>query len=414
MSRRLFGLTFIAILCFVNLAIAQNLSLKPIITSGLNQPLYLTSAPGDDRLFIVEKGGAVRVYDPGVGLLPTSYLNIPVSSGGERGLLGLAFDPDFATNQRFFTYYTSPGGEFSPPTATGDIVVSRYTAANSTSNVAAPTNVTKLLTIPHSSQSNHNGGWMGFSPNNPDHLYIAVGDGGGSNDPNNNGQNTNVLLGKMLRIDVSGATYTSPSTNPFAGATAGADEIWHYGLRNPWRNSFDRDTGNLWIGDVGQDAVEEVNFQAAASAGGLNFGWDLAEGNSANPAFTNPIHTATHASGAGSITGGYVYRGDDIPGFEGQYIFGDYVSGQIFTLTYNGTSISGLTNRTSQLTPVGGGNFAFDLVSFGEDSSGELYLIDFDGVIYQIVPEPTSLAFTSLTAFIVYAWRARRVRSAKR
>jgi glucose/arabinose dehydrogenase len=394
---------------FAPTAFSQNLSLQPIVTSGLNSPLYVTAAPGDDnRLFIVEKGGAVRLFDRTTGTLQTTpYLNLSssVSASGERGLLGLAFDPDFASNGRLYVNYTNTDG---------DIVIARHVANGNalTSTSASSAGILMMDPIEHSLQSNHNGGWIGFKPsqagnNTPaverHHLYISVGDGGGSNDPNDNGQNTNTVLGAMLRIDVSGDGVAAiPSSNPFVAAP-GADEIWDYGLRNAWRNSFDRETGDLWIADVGQGAFEEINFHGASDPSGLNFGWAEAEGTSGNPLFTDPVYAYPHVPAPpsnGSVTGGYVYRGENIPSLEGRYFFGDYLSGQIFSFVFDGLTVSDLKNHTEDLLPTGPISFGGGLVSFGEDAAGELYLVDIRGAVYQIVPEPASIQLL-LTAVLL-------------
>jgi len=238
---------------------------------GLDQPVFATSAPGDpDRLFIVGKTGQIQILDPATGRVnPSAFLQIPpseISSEGDGGLIGLAFDPDYATNGQFYVFVTN---------ASGDHEIRRYTRA--AADAADPDSGDLILTIPHPTNTNHNGGWIGFGSDG--HLYIMSGDGGGAGDPPNNARNADLLLGKVLRIDVRGddfaadpdKDYAIPADNPFA-ASAGADEIWALGLRNPWRASFDRETGDLYIGDVGQDRAEEVNFQAAGAPGGANYG----------------------------------------------------------------------------------------------------------------------------------------------
>ncbi len=292
--------------------------------------------------------------------------------------------------------------------------------------MAVPGSRTSILNIPRNpSQANHNGGWIGFSPTDG-FLYIGTGDGGGGNDPFQNGQNINSLQGKMLRIDVSGSTYTSPSTNPFFGATPGADEIYSYGLRNPFRNSFDRVNGNFYIADVGQSAREEVNFKAAASVGGQNYGWRAREGRIRNTSVPDPdpsprvepIYDYDHGIGQ-SITGGYVYRGgnylDGGISLDGTYIFGDFVAQRIFSFRYTGTDIN--TNlaqdRTSELQVSTNGFSINNISSFGEDLAGNLYVVDYGGEIFQIrgvaVPEPGSIALLSLIcAGVVVFFRNRK------
>ncbi|MEC9374085.1 MAG: PQQ-dependent sugar dehydrogenase, partial [Planctomycetota bacterium] len=292
------------------------------IAAGLSQPLYVTAPTGDfDRVFIVEKTGAIRIYRPSTGsVLPTPYLNIAtriISSGSEQGLLGLAFHPDFAVNGFFYVYFTA-----APNSPAATTYIARYQAMGDpmTSNTADPSSEQIVL-----SQSqpftNHNGGWVGFGKDG--FLYAAFGDGGSAFDPGNNAQTiTTNFLGKMLRIDVDGddfpadpnRNYAVPASNPFVGVT-GLDEIWAYGLRNHFRNSFDRETGDLWMGDVGQSSQEEIDFQPASSTGGENYGWRCMEGNLCtgrtgctcmDPVLTDPIFTYARSGGQCAITGGYV------------------------------------------------------------------------------------------------------------
>jgi glucose/arabinose dehydrogenase len=367
------------------------------VASGLTLPLYVTAPPGDtNRLFIVEQRsgttGRIKVLDLNTGVVsPTVYLSVsPVATGNEQGLLGLAFHPDFANTGLFYINYTMSGGT---------TVIARYqaNAPFMTSTTANAGSAQQVLSIPQPF-SNHNGGWIGFGPDG--YLYLAMGDGGSANDPNGNAQNINALLGKMLRIDVDGddfpadplKNYAIPPTNPFAGAIPGADEIWHTGLRNPWRSSFDRATGDLWMGDVGQNAVEEIDFQAAG-VGGLNYGWRCMEGFSCTglsgctcnaPALKLPVQTYSHGSGC-SVTGGYVYRGSAICGLPGTYFYADYCSNIIWSFRYTGGVVSAFTNRTAELAP-GGGLAINNVTSFGEDANGEMYLCDQGGEIFKIVP----------------------------
>jgi glucose/arabinose dehydrogenase len=411
-------------------AAAQNLSLEPIVTSGIVNPMFVTSPPGDpNRLFVAERNGGIRVIDLRTNTLaPTPYLNIPVSTDGERGLLGMAFDPNFATNGRFYVNYSAPAGA-----DVGDQIIARYEANGDplTATTANPAEFRLLrLDRPSATTANHNGGWIGFSPNNPDNLYIAVGDGGGSNDTFNTAQTLTSLHGKMLRIDVNnpsgGRNYGIPAGNPFATG-GGAPEIWSVGLRNPWRNSFDRATGDLWIADVGQGAQEEINYQPAGAPGGLNYGWAFREGSVAGPkappvptpAVVDPIHVLGRGL-AQSVTGGYVYRGT-LDSFEGIYLFGDFITGRTWTLEYDGSTVSGVTERTSQLDPDGTGAFTWAgrLASFGEDANGELYMVALTtpgggtGAIYRVVPEPSALALFAAAALFAGAgalWRRRSIR----
>ena len=366
------------------------------VTTGLNFPVGVTHAPGDtSRLFIIQKQGQIRIFDLTTNtLLATPFLSVTTtgaaSSGDERGLLGLAFDPNYATNGQFYVYYTN---------STPNNVVARYTVS-ANPNVA---NSAGVIMMQWSDPfSNHNGGWMGFGPDG--NLYIASGDGGSANDPGNRAQTiTNMKLGKMLRIKptVGGAApyYTIPASNPFFGAVAGDDEIWSYGLRNPWRCSFDRETGALYIADVGQNAVEEINYEPAGT-GGRNYGWRCTEGTSntgltgctfGSPTLTAPIHTYTHVAGTTggySLTGGYVYRGCRIPDLQGTYFFADYVNANIWTFRYNAATNtkSEFQNRNSTLGTSAEGGVVNQYAAFGEDANGELYIADHGGQIYKIIP----------------------------
>lgn len=366
------------------------------IASGLSFPVFVTAPPGDaSRLFIVEQRGSGGVPDQAqikilnlannsINAVP--FLTIPgVATGGEQGLLGLAFAPDYATTGRFFVNYTR--GDWAT-------VIARYTVSPDP-NVANPTG-TPILTIAQPFD-NHNGGWIGFGPLDG-FLYAAMGDGGSGGDPLGNGQDLGSLLGKILRIDVSGATYSIPATNPFFGSPSSREEVWAFGLRNPWRPSFDRVTGNFYIADVGQEEIEEVNVQEAAAAAPVNYGWRCFEGNStfsstigpsnqpcpSSSQVKFPIHTYTHAQGC-SITGGYVYRGCRMPWLRGTYFFADYCSAKIWSLRYAGGGAQEFTDRTSELATPG---FNINgISSFGEDGRGELYICDQGGgEVYRIIP----------------------------
>ncbi|MDZ4829348.1 MAG: PQQ-dependent sugar dehydrogenase [Phycisphaerae bacterium] len=370
------------------------------IASGLSLPTFATHAPGDpSRLFVLEKKGVIKIIDLATNtVLATPFLNIdPLVIGGssvndEQGLLGLAFHPDYATNGLFWVYYTANATQWN--------TVARYKVSGSDPNVADP--ASGLVVINWSDPfSNHNGGWMDFGPDG--YLYIAVGDGGSANDPGNRAQTiVNMKLGKILRIapDVVDAVlphYANPSDNPFVGIT-GDDEIWSYGVRNPWRCSFDRETGDFWIGDVGQGAVEEINFQPAGAPGGRNYGWRCKEGNTctgltgctcSSPTLTNPIHTYTHATGL-SITGGYVYRGCAYPELAGTYFFADYGINRVWSFRYDGTTVTDFTDRLPQITPSIDGFVVNQIASFGEDAKGEVYIVDHGsattGQIFKIIP----------------------------
>jgi len=341
------------------------------VASGLNQPLFVTAPPGDtSRLFIVEKTGAIKILDLNTGsVLGTPFLNVSVDSSGERGLLGLAFDPDFATNGFFYIYRTVT----TPATHN---VVERYQVSGNL-NVANAASRTTILNLDNlSSATNHNAGWIGFGPDGD--LYISTGD----NANGANAQSLGNLLGKILRIDVEhGLPYQIPSDNPFVGTPGARPEIFADGLRNPWRPSFDSASGKLFIADVGENTIEEVNIGQK----GANYGWPNAEGPSSNPAFTNPIAFYNHTVGQ-SITGGYVYNGES-DGLNGQYFFADFVRGKLFTLRFDGTNWI-TTERTSQLHPDVG--TITSPSSFGEDARGNLYIVDIDGEVYRLTPTVTS------------------------
>src|SRR5687768_5655947 len=350
-------------------AIAQ-IQLVPVAT-GLVNPVFVTGArDGTRRLFIVEQAGTIRVR-PLDGSAISLFLDIRprVRSGGEQGLLGLAFHPSYASNRRFFVYYTRAGD--------GAIVIAEYGAAAGNPNVA-DADEQVLLTIPHPNFANHNGGMLAFGPDG--YLYIGVGDGGSGNDPPNNAQNKQALLGKLLRIDVNsqagGLPYAVPPSNPFAGAIDGRDEIFAYGLRNPWRFAFDRNTSQLWLADVGQIQREEVN---APIVSGGNYGWRVYEGNlctnndrtlctASNYIF--PIFDYSHGGGRCSITGGYVYRGTLGAFASGTYVYGDFCSGEI--LAWDGNS--------QRVVLDTGANIA----SFAEDDAGEIYVVTLGGTVSRI------------------------------
>ena len=350
------------------------------IAGGLQSPVYVTGAgDGSGRLFIVEQVGRIRVVKDG-RLLPTPFLDIrsQVASGGERGLLSVAFHPQFKTNGVFVVDYTRASSD---PAQLGDTVIARY-KATPTADVATRGSAETLMTI-NQPQANHNGGLVKFGPDGL--LYIGMGDGGAGGDagpghaPEGNGQSLVTFLGKILRIQVNATgRYRIPAGNPYLGHSA-RREIWAYGLRNPWRFSFDRATGDLWIADVGQNAWEEVDFQPSSSKGGVNYGWPVWEathpyrGGATVGPDTKPIGEYSHVGGRCSVTGGHVYRGAKIPALAGFYVFGDYCSGELWTLVrFQGRW------RLSSLRDT-----PYAISSFGEDDAGELYLVDLNGSVYR-------------------------------
>jgi glucose/arabinose dehydrogenase len=331
---------------------------RPIITSGLTRPVDLQSAfDGSGRLFILEKYGAIRIFENGQ-LLDQTFLNIDdrVNDGSnEMGLLGLAFHPNYEQNGYFYVNYTGEGG---------DTRISRFTASGNT----ADPNSEQVLMVINQPFPNHNGGAVAFGPDG--YLYLGLGDGGAAGDPQKNGQNTNTLLGSILRIDVNnGNPYSIPADNPFG------NEVWAYGLRNPWRISFDGLTGDLWIGDVGQGAWEEIDFLSAGAPAGANFGWSIMEGSygydgEPQPNLLLPVAEYSHDFGC-SVTGGYVYRGA-MPEWNGIYLYGDYCSGTVWGLI--------LSNGQWQSQVMFEANAR--ITSFGQDEDGEVYLVSDDGRVF--------------------------------
>ncbi len=352
----------------------EPVSLEAVAT-GLAFPLYLTSPEGDPRLFIVEKGGIIRIVKTGA-LLPTAFLDISarVSTGSEQGLLGLAFDPAYATNGRFVVNYTD---------LAGDTRVSAF-RVSADPDLADAASETLILSVDQPFP-NHNGGQVLYGPD--DHLYIMLGDGGSAGDPGGRGQSLTDLLGSILRIDPQDAGgYTVPADNPFVGTAGALPEIWSYGLRNPWRVAFDPANGDLYIADVGQGEWEEVNIAiAAAGAGrGLNFGWKVMEGPECFEASSCdqddlelPVLAYGHDAGC-SISGGFVYRGAAIPALQGHYFYSDFCSGWVRSFRYeNGEAVDQFQWPT--LAP--GGN----VPGFGRDAAGELYVMSAGGSVFKIV-----------------------------
>lgn len=381
--------------------------LEPVlVTDGLTLPVHITHAgDGSGRLFIVERRGAIRIYTG--ALLNTPFLDIQSrvrSTGGEEGLLSVAFPPGYAQKGYFYVYYTN---------LNGDNQVSRFHLGN-TPNTADPDSEELILLISHPTNSNHNGGQLAFGQDG--YLYIGTGDGGSGGDPAGNAQNLGSLLGKILRIDVEPSpaltpageyraflpalrrgdpsipspAYRIPADNPFVRITGARPEIWAYGLRNPWRFSFDRLTGDLYIGDVGQGDWEEIDFQPQTSKGGENYGWNIMEGTHCYNAATCdqsgkvlPIFEYDHSGERCSVTGGFVYRGSAYPDYFGSYFLADFCSREVWGLTHSGDVL--LSEQLPALSQ--------QITSFGEDEDGEVYLTDyFAGAIYRLAPAPTAPA----------------------
>jgi glucose/arabinose dehydrogenase len=354
------------------------------IASGFSSPVLVTNAgDGSKRLFVVEQGGRIKIITQGGSVRATPFLDIHkgISSGGERGLLGLAFHPNFKSNHKLYVNFTN---------RSGDTAINEYRVTTNANRVSTTT-ARRILTIDQP-YANHNGGNLAFGPDG--YLYIGMGDGGSAGDPGNRAQNVNSLLGKMLRINVNGTSgsrqYRIPSTNPYVGRT-GRDEIWARGLRNPWRWSFDRATGNLWIGDVGQGRYEEVDRSLKGSRGagwGVNYGWHVMEGRHCyipssgcnTSGKTLPVVEYTHAYGC-SVTGGFVYRGSFYPMLRGGYFFGDFCSGRIWTISAGARSPASRTflYRSPNIT----------ISSFGESESRELYVVDYGGRVLRVVGHST-------------------------
>lgn len=338
---------------------SQSINLEEFAT-GLTSPVEITNA-NDSRLFVVQQNGMIKIVQPNGAINTTNFMDISskIVYGGERGLLGLAFHPQYLTNGYFFVYYNNTAG---------NIVVARYKVSTTDPNVADPNSEKILLNIPKPFQ-NHNGGSIHFAPDGK--LWIITGDGGSAGDPNNNAQNKNSFLGKMLRIDVDATgPYNIPPDNPFVGTSVdGLDEVWAYGLRNAWKFSFDLTTGNALIADVGQGAIEEINRMPITQTG-LNYGWRCYEGNTpynsngcpSQASMTFPIAVYDHSNNRCSITGGYVYRGTQYPALQGKYFFADYCSTQIGILNPD--------NSITWTSPYTGNNFS----TFGQDSQKELYV----------------------------------------
>jgi glucose/arabinose dehydrogenase len=413
-------------LAFSGAASAQAVQAVPV-ASGISGAVYATAPVGDGRVFVVQRGGSIRIVQANGTLLATPFLDITaqVSQAGEGGLLGLAFPDDYASSGLFVVYYTD---------LNTDSVVARF-RVTANPNVADPNSEQELLVVDQRNEpgfQNHRGGTIQFGPDG--FLWFATGDGGGSNDPPENAQNGQSLLGKMLRIDVgpvfapdsvpvAGQVYRIPADNPFRGS-APRDEIWALGLRNPFRWSFDRETGDIWIGDVGQGAIEEIDFEAVTVPGGRNYGWDVMEGTRCNttdpapappcnsPSLTLPIFEYDHSAGRCTVIGGYRYRADN-SGLRGLYFFADFCTGEVWSFNPAG---GGPVDRTAQLgSPAAGQDFS--LVSFGEDGRGRLLVVNRTGGhvhrIVPVTPPGCGLGPELVPALAALGWLRRRVRLAR-
>ncbi|WP_422105012.1 PQQ-dependent sugar dehydrogenase [Winogradskyella sp.] len=388
--------TLLCCLC-ITVCFCQDLELE-LFVSGLNRPVNIKHA-GDDRLFVVEQNGTIRIATSAGTLEPFPFLDITGrvgdigGIGDERGLLGLAFHPDYATNGYFFVNYINNSG---------DTVISRF--SRNTTNPSLADSTSELIILTYDQPfPNHNGGDLAFGADG--YLYISSGDGGSGGDPQDNGQDLENLLGKILRIDVNNSSvsdpYDIPADNPFVGNAAANDEIWAYGLRNPWKFSFDRLTNDIWIADVGQNEFEEIN-RASSTDAGLNYGWRCYEANStfntldcpnANT-LTFPVAEYSHFNDGDfkcSITGGYRYRGSTYPNFDGLYFFADYCSEEIGFLRFE----SGNWNMTLE-------GFSGDWVAFGEDISGELLVASISGSIFRLTDALLSVDENALSTLTIY------------
>jgi len=387
-------ITFFFAFLFISITYAQNITLQEYAT-GLSNPLNLKHA-GDDRLFVVERDGLIKIINTDGSINPTPFLNIDpkvTNNGGEQGLLAVAFHPNFASNGYFYVNYINTDE---------NTIIARYTA---NTNDTADVNSEVILISLDQPYVNHNGGDLHFGTDG--YLYISLGDGGAGGDPQNYAQNTLSLLGKMLRIDVdntsNGNEYAIPADNPFVGDPDGLDEIWAYGLRNPFKFSFDRSNGNLWIADVGQETLEEINRVPASSSGGENYGWKCFEGNMEysdimgceSIVHQEPVAVYDHTGGRCSITGGYVYRGTQQPMLQGLYFFADYCS-NVIGYVDESTTI-GIAPTFLDTFPSEGWS------AFGEDVNGELYIVGLSsGNVYKILENTLSVAEYDLSHIKMY------------
>lgn len=382
--------TVLCILCFT-LSFSQDLELD-LFASGFDRPVNLKHA-GDDRLFVMEQDGIIKILNANGTTESTNFLDIESrvgSIGNEQGLLGLAFHPNYVTNGYFFVYYTNNSG---------NTVVSRFSRIGINPEIADPNSELVILTFSQPF-SNHNGGELQFGPD--EYLYISSGDGGSGGDPQNNSQNLTNLLGKLLRIDVNNSTvsnpYAIPADNPFISNASARDEIWAYGLRNAWKFSFDSGNNDLWIADVGQNAIEEIN-QVSHTLAGLNYGWRCYEGNNAfnlsgcpnSNTLTFPVSEYAHTGGRCSITGGYVYRGSVYPNLVGKYFFADVCTQEVGYLAFD----NGVWNSTFE-------TFSGGFVAFGEANNGELFVSTLGGNIFRLTDALLSVEDNSLNSVSIF------------
>lgn len=375
---------FFLLIIFTNKSAAQPvIALTPVITTGLSLPIqFVNAADGSNRIFIVQQGATIRAYDAAFNFLSVFLTVSNVNVGGERGLLSMVFHPDYTNNGLLYVYYTNTAG---------DLELARY-HVSSDPNIADAATKVVLIIIPHPTNSNHNGGELHFG--NDGYLYLSTGDGGGAGDVPNNAQNTSVLLGKILRFNVNASAvapyYTIPAGNPYS------NEIYDLGLRNPFRWSFDRLTNDMWIGDVGQDAYEEINYRAAGSTGGINYGWRCYEGNTAynltgcglSSNYIFPVYTYPTQNPAASVIGGIVYRGSTYPILQGYNISADFFSGTLYKTVSDGSG--GWITSTQMLSTTG-------IADFGETENGEAYAVSLTGNSVYRISASSPLPITLIT-----------------
>ncbi|MEO6216297.1 MAG: PQQ-dependent sugar dehydrogenase [Sphingomonas sp.] len=374
-------------LLFSTITAQPPISMTPVIDTGLSAPIsFVNAGDGSNRVFIVQQGGNIRAYDADFKFLSVFLTVSDVNYSGERGLLSLAFHPDYATNGFFYVYYVN---------TQGNLELARY-HVSSNANIADPASKVIVITIPHPTNTNHNGGELHFGTDG--YLYLSTGDGGGGGDQPNNAQTTTILLGKILRFNVNTSAvapyYTIPAGNPYN------NEVFDLGLRNPYRWSFDRLTGDMWIGDVGQDSFEEINFRAASSTGGINYGWHCYEGNATynttgcgpSTDYVFPVYNYPSQNPSAAITGGIVYRGTAYPALQGYNISADFYSGIFYTTISNGAG--GFTTTTQTIAPIG-------IVDFGETENGEAYAISLtSGSVYHITSGALPVTLTDFSVLV--------------